>query len=58
MYFLNSGAMLGEDFFAGEFTLEKWMCRNTMGGAVSPTQIRSLKKNLYALKEKGVILEC
>lgn len=58
LYFLNCGAMLGENFFAGEFNLEKWMGRNTTGVFRSPSDILSLKKNLNELKKKGVILEC
>jgi putative mycofactocin binding protein MftB len=58
LYFLNCGALLGERFFAGEITLEKWMCRYSAGGTASPSQILRLEKNLNELKKKGVILEC
>ena len=58
LYFLNCGALLGERFFAGEITLEKWMGRYGSGETASPSQILSLEKNLNELKKKGVILEC
>ena len=58
LYFLNCGPLLDEHFFAGEFTLEKWMDRNTAGVSITPSKILSLKKNLDKLKKKGVILEC
>ena len=51
-------SQLGEHFFAGEFTLEKWMDQNTAGMSKKPSEILSLKKNLNKLKKKGVILEC
>lgn len=58
LYFLNCGALLGERFFSGEITLEKWMSGHGGEGTASPSQILSLAKNLKELEKKGVILEC
>ena len=57
LYFLPSGEMLTPDFFTGGATLTQWLENggDSIRGNIS--RIRSLKKALRDLRDKGVIIE-
>jgi putative mycofactocin binding protein MftB len=57
LYFLSSGELLGPSFFYGELTVAQWMQwkgeEHLLEGPM-----KSLKKALDRLRDKGVIIEC
>jgi putative mycofactocin binding protein MftB len=57
LYFLASGHLLKENFFAGEITLAQWLSLRD-DAAHSCERISALKAGINRLLVKGVILEC
>ena len=57
LYFLSSGELLDPSFFCGELTVAQWMQRKGEEHLLE-RPMKSLKKALERLRDKGVIIEC
>jgi putative mycofactocin binding protein MftB len=57
LYFLASGNLLKENFFAGQLTLTQWINRREPDDG-SDLSMSLLKAGIEQLQKKGVILGC
>lgn len=57
LYFLPSGEMLTPDFFSCGASLTQWLGNSGDSTCGNINRIRSLKKALGDLKDKGVLIE-